>query len=114
MSYKLLFELDNSQEDQTDTKDKKQPTRVAVISSKAVLADTESILADSLLAAVVSAVDQRAVLSHVPGPALARPVDAQPLVRAVVEAPPDHAVFAGEGLLAHALPVDAQPATRAV
>lgn len=87
------------------------PTRVAVISSKAILADTESILADSLLAAVVGTVDQRAVLSHIPGPALARPVDAQPLVRAVVQTPPDHAVFPGEGLFAHTLTIDTQPAT---
>lgn len=93
---------------------KELPTRVAVISGKAVLADTKSVLADSLLAAVVGTVDQRAVLSHIPGPALAGPVDAQPLVRAVVQTPPNRAVFPGEGLFAHTLAVDTQAATRAV
>lgn len=59
---------------------KLSPTRVAVISSEAILADTESILTDSLFAAVVGTVDQRAVLTHVARPALAGSIDAQALV----------------------------------
>ena len=94
--------------------EKKTPTWVAVVSGKAVLADTEAVLAEPLLAAVVGTVDQGAVLPHVAGPALARPVEAGALVRAVVQAPPGHAVLTGEGLLAHTLAVDAQPSARAV
>lgn len=93
---------------------KKPPTWVAVVSGKAILADTEAVLAEPLLAAVVGAIHQRAVFPDVAGPALARAVDAGALVRAVVQAPPDHAVLPGEGLLAHALAVDAQPTARAV
>lgn len=93
---------------------KKTPTWVAVISSKAVLADTEAILAEPLLAAVVGTVNQRAVLPDIAGPALACPVVAGALVWAVVQAPPDHAVLPGKGLLAHALAVDAQPPAWAV
>lgn len=106
----------DSSMDQTHIKHKKRETStwVAVVSSKAVLADTEAVLAEPLLAAVVGTVHQRAVLPDVAGPALARPVDAGALVRAVVQAPPDQAVFPGERLLTHALPVDAQAPARAV
>lgn len=105
--------------DQTCIKHKKckrikPPTRVAVVSGKAVLADAKAVLANPLLAAVVGTVHQRAVFPDVARPAPARAVDAGALVRAVVQAPPDHAVLSGEGLLTHALAVDAQSPARAV